>query len=91
MHKRREERNRIKAKNVNVLPSTLAILIGTVLFFNFYIVIRNYLVHNSSVTVNILSLLQVLKIHIIIALVMIVYVWIMPAKKDEKIEKNYVH
>lgn len=84
-------RNRIKAKNVNVLPSTLAILIGTVLFFNFYIVIRNYLVHNSSVTINILSLLQVLKLHIVIALAMIIYVWIMPVKKDEKVEKNYIH
>ncbi len=73
-------RNRLKAKNINLLPFTIAVLVGLLLFFNCYIVVRRTLIH-GVVFPDILSLLQILYIQTGAALLIIIAAWFMPVSK----------
>lgn len=80
-------RNLAKAKNMNLLPSTIAILTGTVLFFNFYIFMRRTLIE-KNILMNILSILEIIYIQLGITLIIILFLWFTPTIKGKKIEKN---
>lgn len=81
-------RNLIKAKNINVLLTTIAIGIGTALYFNVYIIIRKMLI-NSKLLVDVLSFLEILPIQFGVVLLIALYVWFMPVeRKKRKQEKN---
>lgn len=80
-------RNLIKAKNVNILLSSVAALVGTFTFFNFYMVVRNVLIE-SNIFVNILSLLEILYIELGVTLVILLFIWFMPVERRKKQENS---
>lgn len=73
-------RNRLKAKNVNLLPFTVAVSLGLFLFFNFYVIVRRTLIQGSVFT-DILSLMQIFYIQTGVAVLIILLAWFMPANK----------
>ena len=73
-------RNRIKAKNINLLPFTVAVLVSQFLFFNFYVIMRRTLIE-EGIFADILSLFQIIYIQGGIALLIILFMWFMPVDK----------
>lgn len=73
-------RNHIKAKNVNVLPFTIAVFVSLLLFFNFYVIIRKALI-NGAIFADVLSLMQILYIELGVAFLITLYAWFMPVTK----------
>lgn len=79
-------RNYIKAKNINLLPFTIAELIGLLLFFNFYVIMRRALIH-EGIFAEILSLLQILYIQTGVTLAVILSAWFMPVNRKTGVGK----
>lgn len=73
-------RNRLKAKNVNLLPFTVAVSLGLFLFFNFYVTVRKALIQETIFT-DVLSLMQIFYIQTGAALLIILLAWFMPVNK----------
>lgn len=73
-------RNRLKAKNVNLLPFTVAVSLGLFLFFNFYVTVRKALIQGAVFT-DVLSLMQIFYIQTGAALLIILLAWFMPVNK----------
>ena len=73
-------RNRLKAKNVNLLPFTVAVSLGLFLFFNFYVTVRKALIQETVFT-DVLSLMQIFYIQTGAALLIILLAWFMPVNK----------
>lgn len=73
-------RNRVKAKNVNLLPFTVAVSVSLFLFFNFYVVVRKTLAEGIIFT-NVLSLMQIFYIQTGAAVLIILFAWFMPVNK----------
>ena len=73
-------RNRLKAKNVNLLPFTVAVSLGLFLFFNFYVTVRKVLIQGAVFT-DVLSLMQIFYIQTGAALLIILLAWFMPVNK----------
>lgn len=73
-------RNRLKAKNVNLLPFTVAVSLGLFLFFNFYVVVRRTLIQEAVFT-DVLSLMQIFYIQTGAAVLIILLAWFMPVNK----------
>ncbi len=73
-------RNRLKAKNVNLLPFTVAVSLGLFFFFNFYVVVRRTLIQGAVFT-DVLSLMQIFYIQTGAALLIILLAWFMPVNK----------
>lgn len=77
---RENPRNRIKAKNINLLPFTIGILVSQLLFFNFYVIIRKALI-NEGIFADVLSLFQIIYFQGGAAFLIILFVWFMPVDK----------
>ena len=75
-------RNRIKAKNINLLPFTISILIGMILFFNVYVIIRKALIE-GGIFAEVLSLLQIFYIQGGVALLIILFAWFVPVERKK--------
>ena len=73
-------RNRLKAKNVNLLPFTVAVSLGLFFFFNFYVVVRRTLIQGAVFT-DVLSLMQIFYIQTGAAVLIILLAWFMPVNK----------
>ena len=73
-------RNRLKAKNVNLLPFTVAVSLGLFFFFNFYVVVRRTLIQEAVFT-DVLSLMQIFYIQTGAAVLIILLAWFMPVNK----------
>lgn len=73
-------RNRLKAKNVNLLPFTVAVLVSLFLFFNFYVSVRRILVQGVIFT-DVLSLMQIFYIQTGAIILIILFAWFMPVNK----------
>ena len=73
-------RNRLKAKNVNLLPFTVAVSLGLFLFFNFYVTVRKALIQETVFT-DVLSLMQIFYIQTGAAVLIILLAWFMPVNK----------
>ena len=79
-------RNYIKAKNVNLLPFTIANLVGLLFFFNLYVIVRKTLVQGVVFT-DILSLLQIFYIQTGATILIILFAWFMPTYKRIGVRK----
>lgn len=73
-------RNRIKAKNINLLPFTVAVLLSMLLFFNFYVIMRRTLIH-EGIFAEILSLFQIMYIQGGVNILVIILAWFMPVNR----------
>lgn len=73
-------RNRIKAKNINLLPFTVSVLVSQLLFFNFYVIMRSALIE-EGIFADILSLFQIMYIQGGVTLFIILFVWFMPVER----------
>ncbi len=80
------QRNRIRAKNINLLPFTTAVLLSLVLFFNFYVIMRRTLIQ-EGIFAEILSLFQVIHFLGIAAVLIILCAWFMPVDKKTGAKK----
>lgn len=79
----RNPRNSIRAKNINLLPTTIAILIGTVLYFNLYFYVRQDL-GVQELTNFLLSLFQIAYIQLIAILILIIFIWKCPLLNNKR-------
>ena len=73
-------RNRLKAKNVNLLPFTVAVSLGLFFSFNFYVVVRRTLIQGAVFT-DVLSLMQIFYIQTGATVLIILLAWFMPVNK----------
>lgn len=79
-------RNRIKAKNINLLPFTVAVFISLLLFFNFYVIVRKALIQGVIFT-DVLSLLQILYLQTGATVLIVLYAWFMPVYKRTGVKR----
>ena len=79
-------RNRLKAKNVNLLPFTVAVSLGLFLFFNFYVIVRKALIQGVIFT-DVLSLLQILYLQTGATVLIVLYAWFMPVYKRTGVKR----
>lgn len=70
----------LATKQINLLPCTLAILIGLMFFSNVYILCRNWFIVND-ISSSLLTLLQIAPIQIISNIILIVLIWLIPVKE----------
>ncbi|WP_300329386.1 permease-like cell division protein FtsX [Fusobacterium sp.] len=69
-----------RAKTVNLLPFTFAILAGEAISFNIYFLIRRWLI-SSEICSSVLTLSQVLMTELLLNFVLIGIIWILPVKE----------
>lgn len=69
-----------RAKTVNLLPFTFAILAGEVISFNIYFLIRRWLI-SSEICSSILTLSQILMTEFLLNFILIAIIWILPVKE----------
>lgn len=79
-------RNYIKAKNVNLLPFTVSTLIGLLLFFNFYVIIRKGLIR-GNIFMDLLSLLQIFYFQVGVTILVIILAWFVPTHRKIGVRK----
>ncbi|WP_300359304.1 permease-like cell division protein FtsX [Fusobacterium sp.] len=79
-------RNYIKAKNVNLLPFTVSTLIGLLLFFNFYVIIRKGLIR-GNIFMDLLSLLQIFYFQVGVTIFVIILAWFVPTHRKIGVRK----
>lgn len=74
-----EKNNRIRSKNINLLPFTSGSIIGTLIFFNGYIYFRNQLLLISNKYL-LLSMKELIFIQGVMIIVINLLIWINPIK-----------
>jgi len=77
-------RTKLKAKNINVLQFTVAILSGTVIYYNIYFILRQWLL-TLDIKVDILSLFQIIYFQSLIIFLLIIIVWKFPVNEKSEI------
>ncbi|MFK4785339.1 permease-like cell division protein FtsX [Fusobacterium sp. MFO224] len=76
-------RAKLKAKNINVLQITTAILSGTAIYYNIYFILRHWVVQLDN-KIDILSLFQIIYRQSLIIFVLIIIVWKFPINKKSE-------
>lgn len=77
-------RTKLKAKNINVLQFTVAILSGTAIYYNIYFILRQWLL-TLDIKVDILSLFQIIYFQSLIIFLLIIIVWKFPVNEKSEI------